>query len=184
MDAASRVLALPAEAQKRFQKAADESRWLRQQIDAQRSVIGEFAATPDKVDGLYKEIAATEEQHEAIDRQLSDAIAVLFDVVQSSSGKPPPVAPGPIVGSVIQMVQDALTKIAKSGIESGAPAVPISAVFDLESQINDIIDDLQAKGIFPETDDEAQQRVQEGQAHSERVLGFFQQALQTISEDD
>jgi ribosome-binding ATPase YchF (GTP1/OBG family) len=184
MDAASRILVLPVQAQKRFEKAAAENRRLRQQIDAQEAVISDLASSLEKADELHKAIQAATERRDAIDRQLSDATAILLDALQNLGAKHSALCPGDVVRDAIRAVQESITRIAKSEIERGAPAVPITAVFDLENQIKELIDDFQEKGIFPETDEEAEQRTKEGQAHSLRLLEFLQQARQAFGKQD
>jgi hypothetical protein len=173
MAAESRLMLLPVQAQKRFEKVAEENRRLTYQNDAQKVIIGELARSLPKGEELEKAIEETSQQLEAVDQHLSDATAVLLNTLQSAAPKLTAGNPSPLLKFVLDTVAKVLVDISAKALEEGSPSVPITSLLELEEQIRKIIEDLHDRGMYPETDDEADQRMQEIHAHTARAIDFL-----------
>jgi ABC-type transporter Mla subunit MlaD len=184
MDAASRMMLLPVQSQKRFEKAAEENRQLTYQIDAQKTVIAALAESLPKVEELEQSIQEKGEQIAAINRQLSDATAVLLNILQATAaGKPAVANASQLLKFLLDTVGKILVEISGSAIREDSTWVPITSLLEIEDQVRKIIEDLHERGMYPETDEEADQRLQETQAHTVRVMDFLRSIMPSSGSD-
>ena len=58
-------------------------------------------------------------------------------------------------------------------MKAGSSSVPITALLGLEDLVAKIIDDLHAKGMYPESEDESVQRMNAVEEHTARILAFL-----------
>lgn len=66
-----------------------------------------------------------------------------------------------------------ILSLAKDASQSEHCSIPITAIFDLENQLDSIIDNLIDQNNFPETPEETERRQAVQNSHSERVLSFI-----------
>jgi hypothetical protein len=175
MATAKAILELPLAAQKRFQTAADEHQQLIFQLNAQKAVLSDLAASLGDLDALTKSLAEAEEQASALGRTITDAGSILLNTLNAvqRSGESPEGVSG-ITKQVIATIQDSFTQACLEALSAGSTAIPIFKLLDVEEGIRNIIEDLHEKDMFPETEEESAARIQEAQEHMQRVIQVLQ----------
>jgi hypothetical protein len=174
MDAAKRLMVLPVEAQKRFERVADENRLLKLQLDSQKVIISDLSNSLGDNDEIEKALQATNEHLAEVDGQLADASAMLLEQLSESGNQPAPEAAGELIKLLVTKVQGCVSDLAVNGVSQGSMSVSVLGLVELEEQIRKIIEDLHDKGMYPETDEEAEARMAGTHAHTAAVLKFLQ----------
>jgi hypothetical protein len=177
MDAAKRLLLLPLEAQKRFDRLANEQRLMKLEIDAQKLVITDLTRSLGDVEEIEKAIQETNGQLTAVDERLAQTSALLLEQLTESTNQSGDNTAKEFLKLVISKVQSSVNGLALEGVSQGTIAVSVLSVVALEDQIRKIIEDLQQKDMYPESAEDAEARVTETHQHMTAVMQFLQQFL-------
>lgn len=171
------VMIIPSEAQARFEKAANLNSQLKNAIEAQNVLLAEIdesvpVALQEKMNEVDKELAS-------VTRKLEEAQAVLLANLTKHAEPEPNInaKAGALLKFLLQKMQDTLNQISMKAVRAGSASIPIMALIDLEDQISKIIEDLHAKGMYPESEEESAARMSIVEEHTAKVLQFLKDFL-------
>jgi hypothetical protein len=165
---------LPLEAHKRFERVTDENHLLKQQIDSQKAVISDVSGSLAETEAIEKDLQAVAEQLATVDRRRAEASAILLEQLSSSANPPPSTRAGELLKALLSRIQLCLSDLSLHGIKQGSMSISVIALIELGEQIRKIIEDLQEKGLYPETPEEAEERLAKTHEHTASVLKFMQ----------
>jgi hypothetical protein len=183
MDAAARIMLLPIEAQKRFERVAEENRQLKSQIEAQKIVISDLSQSLDAGDDAEKLLQALNDQLTAVTQGVANSSALLLEPLSESLNRGSPPNTGELLKTLVGQVQSVISDLAVHGVAEGSMSVSIIKLIELEEQIRKIIDDLQGRGLYPESDQESQARLLAMQKHTGNILKFMEDVLKEAGEE-
>ena len=172
-DAIARLMLLPTEAKNRFQKVADLNHQLDQVAKAQNTIIEDLSLSIPELDDIQKNLNAADEDLKELNEQLTQTQGLLLELLSSSSSSTSKKGPGDILKVLLSNFQATLSTICTQHVEKGQTEVSLLGLMDLEDQIVKIIDDMSNRGLYPESETEAQQRVQKTQQHTLKVIQFL-----------
>jgi hypothetical protein len=162
------------EAQKRFQQVADENRQLKLSLEAQKAIISDLSRSLGDSEESEKALQKIKDQLSAVDRKIADASTLLVEQLSESKTSASSAHAGELLRLIIEQVQNTVRELELRGISQGVMAVSVMGVIELESLIRKILEDLSEKGMFPETQEEIEARVNESKNHTAAVLEFLQ----------
>ena len=172
-DAIARLMLLPTEAKNRFQKVADLNHQLDQVAKAQNTIIEDLSLSIPELDDIQKNLNAADEDLKELNEQLTQTQGLLLELLSSPSSSTSKKGPGDILKVLLSNFQATLSTICTQHVEKGQTEVSLLGLMDLEDQIVKIIDDMSNRGLYPESETEAQQRVQKTQQHTLKVIQFL-----------
>jgi hypothetical protein len=174
MDPRSTLLLLPVEAQKRYERVADENRLLKQQLDSQKVVISDVSRSLSDIDAVEKDLQAVAEQLALADRRRADASALLLEQLSSSATEDAPGRPGELLKQLLSKIQLCISDLAIHGVGQGSMSISVLGLIELGEQVRKIIEELHEKGLYPETPEEEDERLARTHEHTASVLKFMQ----------
>lgn len=169
-----KLMLLPTEAQRRYQEVTEETRKYENLFDAQKIIIDDLAVSLPNFEETEKKIEETEEQIAMVNEQLGHAQSILLnEMLVENNQNNNDSDPGELLKVILSKFQQILTQICASSIKDKQIGVSIMTIIDLENQINTIVDDLAQKGMYPETEEEAQARIENVEKHGRKILDFL-----------
>jgi hypothetical protein len=180
----SKVLVLATEAQKRLQDLGEESRQLSLSLNAQNVIIDDLLQTVQGDDEAPKKKESVSLEIAAIDRRLQDANAVLEELLRNSARPASAKEIGETLRSLLQSLTDTLLGVMSKELETGSPVVLLPFIARIDRRIAEINDDLSAKGLFPETEEEFRKRKETVHSHHKRLLDFLSQAAEEVQNSE
>jgi hypothetical protein len=183
MDPSSARLLLPVEAQKRFERVADENRLLKQQLDSQKAVISDVSGSIADTEAIEKDLQSVTDQLAAVDQRLAGASAILLEHLSTSANAPPAGRAGELLKQLLSKIQLCISDLAIHGVGQGSMSVSVISLIELGEQIRKIIEDLHEKGLYPETPEAAEERLASTHQHTASVLKFLQDFAKSHESD-
>jgi hypothetical protein len=178
MDASARIMLLPIEAQKRFERVAEENGQLKSQIEAQKIIISDLSQSLDATEESEKLLQVLDEQLSAVTQGIANSSALLLEQLSESANQGSRPSAGELLKVLVGKIQAGISDLAVKGVAEGSMSVSIIKLIELEEQIRKIIDDLQERGMYPESEQDSQARLARTQKHTAAILKFMQDVLQ------
>ena len=167
------LIQLSKQSQADFQKSADEFNQLKNVCDAQQTILLEISDSYPQEEDQQKELEYLEAQIAQIDEQLSDTQNLITEALQEE--KESENEAGEILKTLINKFTSQLITIAANAANDGQMMILIPSLMDLEREISQTIDTLKQNGLFPETQDQAVERITKLKEHTSKVLNFMKQ---------
>lgn len=164
---------LPQEAQVRLEKVAAQNQNLSATCEAQAVILSEIAESLPDPEELAKKIQEADEEIKVTEEALANAQTALLNLLTKKEDEPQQAPAGDVLRVVIKHTMESLQKACMTSAKQGSPSVSLISLIDVESQIQKIIDDLSGRGMFPESDEAAEQRVMATQLHTLKIIEFL-----------
>lgn len=164
---------LALEAQTRFEEAAIANKQLLMVSEAQEQVMGELLQSMPSAEETAKEIAAVEAACEKLDQQIKNGSQILLESL-STPKVPKNVNPGGVIKTILDMTLKVLYENIATALENGQTSVLLLHILDIEDQLSKLIQDMESRDMFPETEQQRQQRMDKSQAHNEKAVQFLE----------
>lgn len=167
------LMLLPQEAQIRLERVAAENQKLVATCEAQGVILSEIAESLPDPEELVKKIDEINEEIKATDEALTNAQTALLNLLTKTEEEPQGAPAGGILRAILKQTMKSLQEGCLNFAKQGNPSVSLIFLIDIESQIHKLIEDLAARGMFPESDEDAQERVLATQAHTLKIIEFL-----------
>ena len=156
---------------------------LRQLLEAQQEIIRDFANSVD-YKKLEEQKEINEQMEENLDNSIGSSSAYLHSLIESPPKPSKTNQASEILKDIIIDIQGQLLGICKQCIDQNSLSVPITAVLDVEQQMNMFEDKLCESRKFPESRDRKMQRLKIRNDHYDRVMKFLNETLHKKSDSD
>ena len=160
------------EALKRFEKIQSEFNKNEETVQTQQEIIKEITESMDQFEEITKRNQELDAELEAIDIGIAEHSKALTEIMKKKQKKPNEKI-GKLISSLLISIQRSTLDTCMQLISSGATEMPISEAINIEDEINDTIESLSKKGMFPETKEAAEQRMMRTQKHMQKVIDFI-----------
>lgn len=169
------LMLLPTEAKNRFQKAADINQQLELVSKAQNIIIDDLSVSIPDLDNIQKNLNEADEELKEVDDQLKQTQDILLELLSTNNNSSSKKGAGDILKTILSNLQKTLTVICSQAASKGQIDVSLFGLMDLEDQVGKIIEDMSSRGLYPETENAAVERVQRMQAHNLKVVQFLKE---------
>ena len=178
MTSIDNLMLIPESAKDRYQKAMKENQELESTLEAQCQIIKDLSNSFPNITKISKEISDVnmkiKEISEAIEESQSALITLLkTDVDDDSSSEEQPLK------TVLDHTLDELSKVALDSVNKGELSVSVLDIIDVEEQIANTINDLENRGLFKETIQGKNARLEQTQNHVNILTDFFDKVINT-----
>jgi hypothetical protein len=167
--AVSHMMALPREAEKRFEAGARLNQKLSACCEAQAVLLEEFESEIPDQDKLIEEMEKVDGELAKVSEELDLARKSLLELLNSV----PQADVTEFVNIVFSMGIEGLQMAALDAVNSGQPVISVWDVLTVEDRIQNVIDDLQKEGMYPESEKAAEERIQKATEHMEKLAAFL-----------
>ena len=155
---------------------------LKQTLEAQKVLINDYAESMPDIDETEKQEKELNEELEKIDEQLSQSQLILTELLQSKPQASNSEQAEAIMKAILTTFQQKITELAKVGLSQNSASVSIFQMIDLEEEISKLIENLNAKQMYPETEEDNQKRVAKNKAHNAKLSQFLQLLRQILAQ--
>jgi hypothetical protein len=170
---AEQLLALAADAHKQFETAVKSGQILRNCLNGQADIIAQINKSIPPVDAVVKEIESLESQLASVNEHLQKANLFLAQLLMRGSADPGPRSAGPVLQAVLQTTQDSIVQASKDAIAGGRGTVSLTEIINIEDQIDQLIHEMEDREMYPESDDEREDRNRAMETHNKKVVAFL-----------
>lgn len=178
---ASSLMELLSSANERGNKGTIENQRLRQILNAQQLILRDLSLSMNTEELLEKQ-ENNRQMEENLNSSLASSTSFLRSLLFHPSSKDPRVSD--IIKSILSDVQGQLSTLCKQCVEQKMTSVPITALVDIEQQINSFEDKLAENGQFPEKEEEKNRRILLHDFHTQNVMNFLSETLHKKSDSE
>jgi hypothetical protein len=171
VEALKKLILLPKAAESRFRRAADTKVRLVQAGRSQKDVIDDLSLSLPDTKDIQSEIAAIDEKIAGVNAQLQQAQDALLNTLAANEQSDS--VGGDIIKTLLSNCELALLSIAKAAADKGQIAVSLLPLIELEDDLAKTIEKLNEKGDYPESQEEARERMAAQHAHAGKVIQFL-----------
>lgn len=166
------MILIPKEAQARVEEATARNQDLSMIYDAQDAVLSDLSDSLPDPSSIAKELDDVEIRLKSTNETLTNAQSALVNILSKSEESRNAPA-GEILRNVITQTMNTFQEMALVAVRDGHPVAGIFDIIDVEDQMQKIIDDLSERGMFPESESDAAERIEQVQAHTKKIIDFL-----------
>ncbi|KAK8889349.1 hypothetical protein M9Y10_034095 [Tritrichomonas musculus] len=180
MDAA-KLMAILSSANERGNKDTLENQKLRNVLNAQQQIIRDLSLSFN-TEELLEKVENSRQMEENLNGSLASSTSFLKSLLFTPPKKDPQVSN--IIKSILSDIQGQLTTLCKQCVDQKMTSVPITALVDIEQQMNSFEDKLAENGQFPEKEEDKNRRMLLRDFHTQNVLNFLSDTLHKKSDSE
>lgn len=180
MDASS-LMELLSSSSERCNKSTLENQKLRKVLSAQQTILHEISSSINTEELLEKQ-ENNRQMEENLNSSLESSSSFLRSLLFAPPSKDPKVSD--IIKSILNDIQGQLSTLCKQCVEQKMTSVPITALVDIETQINTFEDKLAENGQFPEKEEDKNRRILLRDFHTQNVMNFLSETLHKKADSD
>lgn len=180
MDAA-KLMAILSSANERGNKDTLENQKLRNVLNAQQQIIRDLSLSIN-TEELLEKVENSRQMEENLNGSLASSTSFLKSLLFTPPKKDPQVSN--IIKSILSDIQGQLTTLCKQCVDQKMTSVPITALVDIEQQMNSFEDKLAENGQFPEKEEDKNRRMLLRDFHTQNVLNFLSDTLHKKSDSE
>jgi hypothetical protein len=94
---------------------------------------------------------------------------------------PGPRSAGPVLQAVLQNTLDSIVQLSKDAVTEGRGTVPLTEIINIEEQIDQLIQEMQDREMYPESADEREDRNKGMEGHNRKVVAFLTDIQQLLN---
>jgi hypothetical protein len=169
--ALERLLLLAASARERFQSATELSRQLSSFDHSQKVIVEELAEVVPDFSTCEKALADSDAEIDSLDSQIVQLQELLCEML--SEGVHQKQSPNDLLLELLDNCQSILLELSKESAQKGQPNVSVLEIVQLEDHITQTVDSFIERGLYPETESDAQARLEKREVHAQRLVDFL-----------
>ena len=174
MEEAEGMASFVSQSENRFREATVENENLILLGQAQGDIIADLADSIVNLDEVTEKIAQVEKDIASIDVKLSGSQELLLEMLTSPDESAREAKPGRVLQSILSNTIEVMNGYCKNAVENGQISVSLLQVLDIEDQISKLICDMEDRNLYPESEQQLQQRHQRIEAHNQKIVGFLE----------
>nr|AGM32120.1 hypothetical protein [Coptotermes formosanus] len=167
------LLQLPTVAQERYQAALTKNQRLKGIIEAQKVIIDDLARSLPNFKEGRTEIEKQEASINEVNESINQSQEILLSLVNANSRDLP--SASDLLKELFTTIRKAAIDIAIQESKKGSAAVAITDILSLEDQISNLVDSLEKSGMYPETKESHDKRLQSVHSHTSKIINFLKQ---------
>lgn len=163
----------PADNQLRV--ATEQNNKLHALLEAQQIIFDDLAQSLQTTE-LLEQIKINEQMEENLNNSLSSSTSYLKSLLET----PPNHDSGndnDILQRILNDIQGQVIGLCQECVNNQMISAPITALIDIEQQMNGFEDKLEENNQFPETEDQKSKRMSLRETHFNKVMSFLGQTL-------
>ena len=158
-------------------------------LESQEEIIHDLISSSEEYDETKGKIEKCDKEIEEVELEIKKQSELLVSIMsKKKSNKKTAKDSQKVVSdslkSVIMDVRNQIFGIINMTTDNEVLEVPITAVFDIEQQLESIRDRFQDNGVIAETPEEAESHENKLIAHNEKVMGFLSSVVHKESYSD
>jgi hypothetical protein len=165
----SEFMELFAASRQRLEQATNCAQQLRSSIAAQSIILADLALPSD--DDFAAKLAEASQTLSFLDRSCFSSGNYLRSLLLPVDGSKR--AGCPVLKQILPDIQRQLLAICETLVDQEVLSVPITALYDLEQQLQFMQDSLEDGGSFPEAPEARQERLDRREAHNMAMMAFL-----------
>lgn len=170
----SELTLVALEAEKKFRAAASANEDLARMCQAQGVIISDIADSfPDAAE-MVNQMSEMDKELELINSQIQSAQEFLMELLTTPQAKSDGAKPGIVLKSVIENTIQLIQQDCQIAAQNGSTHVSLLQILNIEDQINKLIQDMEERDMYPETESQLQQRNNRMKVHNEKIVEFLQ----------
>lgn len=173
------LLDLPAMTQEELGNATSTNNEMLDVLEAQRKVLELCTVNHPAVHELKDRLASSEKYLHELNAKVQKSREILGDLLEDK-----PSDESEVLVSAVNTIQSWILGICYNSAKSGHVDVSITDLLRLESQINELIEKLDANGLYPEGAEEGEKRKNFIRDHLMKVNSFFDAVKANSSDTD
>ncbi|OHT06697.1 hypothetical protein TRFO_25154 [Tritrichomonas foetus] len=168
-------------AQQKNEQLIDENVRLRKILDGQREIIHELSESYNFEEWM-EQTKINEEMEENLNSSIASSSAYLQSLLETPKQKKNQASD--ILKSILNDIQGQFMELCRICTDKGMLEVPITAIVDIEQQLNSFEDRLEENNHFPEKEEDKNQRKLIRNFHYQKVMDFLGEVLHKKSDSD
>ena len=167
---------LPQQARDEFEQEAAKFKQTQEVVEAQRAILVDLTNSLPPQDQLQKDIETINNEINETDKQLKEVQEVLTGVLASSKTDEGSETQGEeLVKNILKMYTEQVVSLATNAVDQGQISILITQIMQLETDVNQRIETFRKNGLYLESEEEANTRIQELKRHTGKILSFLKQ---------
>ena len=159
---------------------ADNSN-LKQILESLKTLINDYAESMPDMDENEKQEQELDDMLSVVDQQLVQSQLLLTELLNSKPHLRSSEETNALLKSIMKTFSTRILDVAKESITSGNANVSIFKLIDLEEEISKTIESLESKEMYPEAEQERNNRIQKTKAHSTKLSQYLQLLMQSLA---
>lgn len=175
-----KIMTVLNESRDRFDKSTQENQHLSEIAEAQRVFFEDLTGSMIDVEDIAKRNAKADAELAAINLQTEQAQEILLELLTDPAIiKKTDV--GEVLKTVISTTLSEVFQVAAKAASKGKAGIPIFDLIGIEKQVNELIQEMTDRDLYPETETASKERLNRSAAHIARLEQFLNQYMQPPS---
>ena len=163
------LLTIAASTKDEFVEAQEQNHTIKQMIYSQKVLIDDYAESMPDIDQIEKDGQELDLELQKIDEQLLQSQEILLQLLQTKPAAEHAEQGEIILKSILKTFEQRVIDLIKEAVSRGFASVDIFKMIELEGEIRKLIENLESKDMYPETEDQHQKREDKSKIHTAKL---------------